>query len=160
MKLSGRPQQPPSGMNELVNAIRNVIPAGVTLDQLRDSGIRIKDPELVAKHIREHALASAAQAKGGAVRIFEGDTRRHSAWVDDVSRISGIDVLHKPIVKLSNDDDSFYVQTFHNWDAVGELVAQLIASGMDAFGPPNDEWSEFVADRVDEINRSNQLKQG
>lgn len=51
----------------------------------------------------------------------------HDIWVDGSPKR----------VRMANDDDPSYVQTFHDWEEIEKFVATLRASAEKAFGPPD-----------------------
>lgn len=42
-----------------------------------------------------------------------------------------------PVVQIANDDDSFYHQTFNNWQEINEFIAKLRDAALKAWGISN-----------------------
>lgn len=50
---------------------------------------------------------------------------RHEFWVAGET----------PVLKMANDDDSFYIQTFSGWNEVEQFIEKMRAEAEKAFGP-------------------------
>jgi hypothetical protein len=59
----------------------------------------------------------------------------HTSWAQkDISIGGQLMFVIEPVVRLSNDDDSYYVQTFRTRDELEEFIAELCKDADEAWG--------------------------
>lgn len=70
--------------------------------------------------------------------IRNGGRCTHEAFlIDKIWGMGSYDLgpVDPPVVGFCNNDDSFYIQYFKNWDEVEALIAQLREEATKAWGP-------------------------
>jgi hypothetical protein len=59
---------------------------------------------------------------------------KHCVWVQREIVLGDFHEPITPVVRLTNDDDGFYVQTFHTASELDEFIGVLQAARTEAFG--------------------------